>query len=417
MKKRIPLLVVMLVCSLLTGCVKNEEEAAAGAEPLRIVIASDTHYISQQLTDNGLYFQRMMENADGKITEYCEPLMEGFVEQVIEEKPDAVILSGDFSFNGAKLSHEDLAVKLSRIEDAGIPVYVIPGNHDIESGLAYSFCQGTYSKAEETSQKDFEEIYSGFGYCEALNRDEASLSYTVDLNDQVRLLMVDCNTPEEPGLIKTETLAWIEGQLKQAEKDGKYVLAVSHQNLLQHSSVLAYGFVMGNNKKLLKLYEKYPVICNLSGHMHIQHVQKADSGFTEIATSSLSVSPDQYGIMEIKGSTAAYHTEPVDMKKWAAEHNPDLVDFAGMSERYFKRISAEKSLQELDSADNAQEMADWAADINACYFAGRMDQAEWNDALYQEWEKTDSFFGMYLTSLKKEGPVNQNTAVISFAGK
>ena len=62
-------------------------------------------------------------------------------------------------------------------------------------------------------------------------------------------------------------------------------------------------------------------------------------------------------------------------------------------------------------------MADWAADINACYFAGRMDQAEWNDALYQEWEKTDSFFGMYLTSLKKEGPVNQNTAVISFAGK
>ena len=42
----------------------------------------------------------------------------------------ALILSGDLSFNGEKTSHEELAGKLFKLQEQGIPVLVLPGNHD-----------------------------------------------------------------------------------------------------------------------------------------------------------------------------------------------------------------------------------------------------------------------------------------------
>ncbi len=69
-----------------------------------------------------------MEHGDGKVTNYIWEITDAFVEEVLNERPDAVILSGDLSYNGEKASHIELAEKLSKIEDAGIPVLVIPGN-------------------------------------------------------------------------------------------------------------------------------------------------------------------------------------------------------------------------------------------------------------------------------------------------
>ena len=57
--------------------------------------------------------------------EYCEEVTDAFIRQVIEEMPDALILSGDLTFNGEKASHVALAEKLSTIENAGIPVFPV----------------------------------------------------------------------------------------------------------------------------------------------------------------------------------------------------------------------------------------------------------------------------------------------------
>ena len=82
--------------------------ALSEQKDLTLVLATDLHYISPELTDNGPYFTRMFENADGKVMTKIEPLTEAFVEEMIAMKPDALILSGDLTFNGAKQSHEDL---------------------------------------------------------------------------------------------------------------------------------------------------------------------------------------------------------------------------------------------------------------------------------------------------------------------
>lgn len=403
----------VLALSMMAGCGRKEEKMDE-VEDVRIIVASDLHYLSPALSDNGEFFQRMMSKADGKVTEYCEPLVDAFIEQVIDEKPDAVVLSGDLSFNGARQSLEDLSGKLEKIKDSGIRVYVIPGNHDIETGLAYSFEGDDAIPVEDCSADQFAMYFQDFGYGEALSRDPASLSYTADVNDTLRLLMVDVNTVDDPGEVKDSTVKWVEKQLRKAQKDGVHVLAVSHQNVERQFPSFWFGFTMGNNEALLKLYEKYHVICSLSGHIHMQHIQKSENGFVEIASSSLSVSPDQYGVVEISGHTMNYHTEPVDVAKYESGEYPELSGFAEYSRRYFMQVAEQKEKERLEGKENAEEVAEWNAEVMADFFAGRMDLAPVDDASLEKARNADSSLTEFLETLSEEDFQNQNEITIPF---
>ncbi len=72
-----------------------------------------------------------------------------------EIKPDVLILSGNLSFNGAKASHEGLAAKLKAIEDSGVSVLVMPGNHDLYSRIAACFEGDDYTLVDNVSAGTF----------------------------------------------------------------------------------------------------------------------------------------------------------------------------------------------------------------------------------------------------------------------
>ena len=211
------LLAVVLVIAL--GFLLLREKPEAGApfpldEGIKLAVATDLHYLAPQLYDNGAFYTVMIENADGKAMKYIEELTEAFVSQIIESGPDALILSGDLSFNGERESHLMLAEKLRRVEDAGIPVLVIPGNHDLDSSKAAAFIGDGYSRADSVNMREFEEIYADLGFNQALSRDEDSLSYIAEVTPELRVLMVDVNTQDEPGFLDESTLNWINEQLK-----------------------------------------------------------------------------------------------------------------------------------------------------------------------------------------------------------
>ena len=85
-----------------------------------------------------------------------------------------MIISGDLTLEGEKLSHEAFAQKLGKLEDHGIPVYVIPGNHDINNPKAASYKGAEVIPATRTTPEEFATIYRDFGYDEAISRDPAS---------------------------------------------------------------------------------------------------------------------------------------------------------------------------------------------------------------------------------------------------
>lgn len=374
-----------------------------------LITATDLHYLAPSLTDHGAFFNQLIENSDGKTMAYSDELMDAFVDQVISRKPDALILSGDLTFNGEYESHEALVQKLNRINAAGIPVFVLPGNHDLNNRSAVRFEGDAYEHVSSVTGEEFAALYHAHGYDRALAKDDRSLSYVAALSDRLWLLMIDVNAVTQPGSVPSETLAWIADQLEQAKRSGCRVIAVSHQNLLNHSSLISTGFTIDNAEALLALETEWPVLCHLSGHIHMQHMAKSASGLCDIATSSLAVSPNQYGVLTLSSDKAAYRTEPVDVSSWAAVQgldDPQLLHFSDYASQFFRTTCIRQALQSIQKDDAPGQLADFFAEINAAYFAGRMDACPIDAQIAARWRQQTGFLPRYIESILLETPKN-----------
>ena len=148
-----------------------------------LITATDLQYLAPSLTDHGAFFNQLIENSDGKTMAYSDELMDAFVDQVISRKPDALILSGDLTFNGEYESHEALVQKLNRINAAGIPVFVLPGNHDLNNRSAVRFEGDAYEHVSSVTGEEFAALYHAHGYDRALAKDDRSLSYVAALSE------------------------------------------------------------------------------------------------------------------------------------------------------------------------------------------------------------------------------------------
>lgn len=391
----------IIVVAALLAAYSGVPSPDTAAEPVTLIVASDLHYISPELTDHGAYYQELIESGDGKTMEYCEELTDAFIEQVIAQHPDGLILSGDLTFNGAKLSHTALADKLRLIKNAGIPVLVMPGNHDLESSMAASFHGDGFTHVESIDARQFDEIYRRFGPEEAIAGDDASLSYVAELTPTLWVLMLDVNAVDRPGTVMEQTLQWVGRQLQAAARQGACVVAVSHQNILAHSSLFSSGYVMGNSNRLLALYEQYGVICNLTGHMHMQHIAQSENGLPEIATSALLVWPNQYGVLTLEGTQAEYHTVPVNVEP------PDISDYA-------YAFFWDTAYRQAEAESNDEQLARFFADINTAYFSGRMDRVAWDDTLFQRWQDRPVFLSAYIQSIFDGGFQNHTAYSFSF---
>ena len=409
MKKVLPLLLLALLC--LAACTAPAEET------LNVVLATDMHYLSPSLTDYSERFMDTVYAADGKVIHYSPQICRAFARDMLRLHPDAVILSGDLTLNGATISHEEFAALLSDIRAAGIPVFVIPGNHDVD-GYAYSFSQGGAIAFPAATAEQFLAFYEACGYEQALSRDPASLSYIARLSDRVWAVMLDVNANGAPGQVTQATLSWLGAELKAARAQGVAVIGVSHQNLLPHNAYFTQGVMIGGAEALQALYRQYGVRLNLSGHTHMQHITEADT--VEIVTSSMVLSPGYYGVVTLTdGAPVSYRAVPVDVDGWAAETgetDPDLLSFRGYTDRFYREVVRLKIASAVTDpaipAEERRRMTDFGIDLSVCDFSGTRAELQDTDALAL-WEKylPDSGFTWYFRGALLEAPVNMDTYV------
>ncbi len=172
----------------------------------------------------------MEATAASKDLKYGTVLLKSLVQKALKERPAAVIITGDVTFNGAKKSATQLAKIFKPLTDNQINFLVIPGNHDIYDGWARSFKGKHEYKTEQISPEDWHHIFKS-SYENATSVDPASLSYTVQLNDQYQLLLLDTNkysvgpattAPYTSGTIRPATIKWLEQQLKEGQKKKGY---------------------------------------------------------------------------------------------------------------------------------------------------------------------------------------------------
>lgn len=213
MKQMILKLLLCICMSVLCqGCVEDQTTT--------IIVASDLHYLSTSLFDDGEAFTSLVEHADGKYMPYIEEIVEAFTEEVIAYKPDYLLLLGDLTFNGEELSHQDLSAKLNTIEQAGVNVIVIPGNHDMENPYARRYEGEEVSFTGSISQQQYEQMYEDYGRDLALYKDTSSASFVVKVDENTWLIMLDVNACKTQNTIETDTLIWLEDVLEEGKKHG-----------------------------------------------------------------------------------------------------------------------------------------------------------------------------------------------------
>lgn len=397
------------------------------AGPVHIITATDLHYLSPRINDKGKALQEVSSLGDGKNLPYSAEIVEAFFDQVIREKPDALILTGDLTFNGEAASHEDLVKLLAKVESQGIPVAVIPGNHDIATPDAFAFLNDNAVKTESISQTRFKELYQAFGYGEARLKDSTSFSYLFEVSPDYWVAMIDVNTEKNIGRVTKKTLEWLDPALKQAQFLGKTLLSATHQNLRIHNDLFIGGYMVANNIDLKILLDKYGVRYNMTGHIHIQHMTLDEKSVNESATGALSVSPHNFANLRLgEDRSLQYETETVDVTGWAKAKgltDPNLVNFAEYSRTYFYDICYNKTRRLLADCENLTEaelieMLEFSSEVNIAYYAGDLcalcQELEQNTAYLLWKEKASDFWSwQYMQSYLKLPPKDENTAEIS----
>lgn len=413
MKHKRACALLLVLCLLLCACGKDGGGEARGSsevpKELRIAIASDLHYLSRELTDNGPLFQEVVARGDGKLMLDIEAITEAFTEQMIAEHPDLLILSGDLSFNGEYKSHVDLTEKLKRIENAGVQVLVLPGNHDINVSTSIRFEGEGYEQTVNIDAEEFHSLYGDYGYDEALSLDENSGSYVCEPCEGHRIIMLDTNSYVSNAL-SDRSLSWLEEQLKEAKTDGSQVITVSHQNILPHNNLFIFGYRILNADQIESLLQKYDVLAHFSGHMHIQHAA-SDDGITEVLTSPLSLVPCRYGLLNWNRNSLSYEAQSVDVSAWASKQglaDEKLLHFSD----YARDSFYQNSYRQIESAyssfglseQSIERMARCFAETNLVYFTGEALDREKLDRDLDFWSETvgEDFHTVYLRSILED---------------
>lgn len=373
-----------------SGQKEGKEPEEPPYEPPYFIIASDLHYQSPLMTDFGEAFQNFVRNDDGKVVEYVDSITDAFLAEAAEKQPDALILSGDLTQNGEKVNHEELAKKLRLLESQGVPVVVIPGNHDINHPSAASFEGTEKKKADNINAEEFYSIYREFGYDEAMDRDEKSLSYIYQADERYWLMMLDsCQyDPENKigGRIRKETLLWMEKWLERAREEQVMVIPVAHHNLLKESTLYPEDCTLENAVQVIDLLEQYGLPVYISGHLHLQRVKKHGNGgpsqaeesygIYEIVSDSMVIPPCQYGELRWQeDGSVQYETCPVDVAGWAASQgitDENLLNFPQYSGDFLIETVQNQVYGALSAIpdDRKFHMAKLYGQINSAYCAG-----------------------------------------------
>jgi len=354
-------------------------------------IASDPHHLSKKTYDHGKAFDWFLNSGDGKLLPYTDEILDAFTMEIEERKPDILIIPGDLTCNGEKESHLEMAEKLGKIEKLGVQVFVIPGNHDIKNPWARNYSGDEMIKIDSITEEEFAEIYSSFGYKEAISRDKYSLSYLATPCEDIWLLMLDTakykrnhlrTGPDMSGEISEKTFDWIRECAKLAKENKAQIIAVMHHSLLDHNEVINENYTIENSQKIIDLFISCDIQVVLSGHIHLQdikYLEKNNKKIYDIATSCLVAYPNQYGVLKyIPDKGFNYFTRKVDVYAWVWEnniHDVNLNNFNKYSKEFFRKRTYDKyydSLLEISkfSDEEMKAISKTISELNIKYFAG-----------------------------------------------
>lgn len=312
MKKSLSfLLMIIMVCALvlpLGGCGSKTKYKYAFITDLHVIansVFTADNYESYVDLESMVYLS--------------EAILNSLADELIENDYEYVLVGGDMTENGDEASHLACAAAFAKLEEKGIDVFVINGNHDIPSdkGLV----------GQRISSARFKEIYADFGYNEAIVTGSNTLSYVADINDDYRLIAVDTMVYYDDNSANTKTEAmsnyhieWIKKQVEQCKVDGVTPIVITHDDLLNHYPEVAQIALDRTNNTQYEKLVAYLADNNanyvFAGHDHLQDIQAYTTVngnvLYEVETGSMAMFPCSYREMSFNSKKIVINTKSFD---------------------------------------------------------------------------------------------------------
>ncbi len=253
------ILSVFLAALMLVGCC-SVATSAAEADEFVITVANDTHFNNFGAVgkNNTVSEDYAHVNTAGRLYYEADAIFKAFLAEVAASDSKYLLLVGDITETGTDDQVDEMTKMLKNFEaTTGKKVFVVPGNHDVL----------------KNTKAQFMTDYAEFGYNEALEKDTKSASYVVDLDDEYRLIAIDATTVGTGAhSVNAERLQWIAEQGEKAKADGKKLIAMHHQNFIDHmilsSLIQPGGVVTAKNEGAVDVYAKAGIKYVFTGHTH-----------------------------------------------------------------------------------------------------------------------------------------------------
>lgn len=297
------LLALIMVISLIPSAV-----FATGSEKgvLKFATMSDMHVFPQSLTPQRESFASDEEYAaarenwlracgmDSKQYDESEDIVDTalatFAIRAKKSGAKYLLVPGDLSRYSEYESHAVLAEKLRAFEtQTGIPVIVINGNHDINVKEASDFSTGEKKDGTPITAQQFYEVYSELGYDIAsefyaieggtVKAVPNALSYTVKLDDNTQLIVVDSGKysfgetekGKTDGAISDDCLEWICRKADEATAAGMTNLLMVHHNMAPHMECepsVTFAFMLDDYLRVAETFADHNIHYTFTGHLH-----------------------------------------------------------------------------------------------------------------------------------------------------
>lgn len=288
----LPLALSISAALFASGCNdSNDDNKVAGAtvkENIKFAIVSDTHIYDPMLgnNENGEFFEVAI-TSDRKAFLKSNDLLGAALDALISQGTDMLLVPGDLTKDGEVRNHEMVRASLQKAVDAGIPVFVVPGNHDINNPYGYQeskagkltgkgavYLEGnafqktpgsmaphmTHISADSdvaVHMDNWDKFYADFGFNQAIDRDEHSYSYVAEPFAGVWVMAIDSiyssiqdiqniwddeeeykNYGKTGGTLlapkRAKTFEWVKDVAAKAKAEGKILLTITHAGVVEH---------------------------------------------------------------------------------------------------------------------------------------------------------------------------------------
>jgi hypothetical protein len=403
--------------------------AQVGVQNIKLCVISDVHYFDTSLLVNeGTAFEEYL-NSDRKLLRESYAITESLIDSLNSEQPDIVLVSGDITKDGELVCHQKMAEYFGGLESSGAQVFICPGNHDINNPMAVAFDGDNTYPVPAITPEDFKNLYSDYGFNEAIAVDTASLTYVAEPIEGLQILAMDVcrydsnyinNYPQTSGGFKPQVLQWVKDRIIDANGQGKIIIGMMHHNFVQHftnQKMIFTEYVIDDWENISAQLTDLGLKIIFTGHFHAQdmisYTSASGKPVLDVETGSVVTWPCPYRICTLQTDSVLlingkkvenidYDTGSLTFQEYAHQDlvtglpptiitllmNPPYNLSQGVAEfvepAFTETIIAHYGGNEGSPSSNTQWVMFWLSISGYGYITQAL-QSVWNDAAPDDW--------------------------------